>query len=215
MSQNPHAQFDETVLEMIEHSPIGAVPQTPAHRDAVGRLLAAHQIYADADHKDGYVTARSLARLPVFRATNLDALARGEIDAEALEANAAIYDRYVHSLAAGLRPKAEAVRLHVAGRPPMHRAKGAVVHDPMHTLFLVPGSGPHPGLPGNYLHGSLFQLSADAQASRWAIIIHDNDDGAERFEAATRQEALEKLIELVESAPFRLDELAALGFVAQ
>jgi hypothetical protein len=29
-----------------------------------------------------------------------------------------------------------------------------MAHDPIHTLFLVPGAGPNPGIPGNYLHGS-------------------------------------------------------------
>ena len=214
MTTNPQSQFDETVLEMIEHSPVGAVPQTPAYQDALKRLRSAHQIYADADHRDGYVTSRSLSRLPAFHAANLPALVKGEIEAEALEPNGAIFDRYVQSLSASLRQRAEAVRLQVAGRPIHHRAKGEAFKDPVHSLFLLPGSGPHPGLPGNYLYGVLTQLGADAKTARWAVIVHDNDDGAERFETDSRQEALDKVTELVESAPFRLDELAGLGFVA-
>src|SRR5471032_3401906 len=105
MPHNPHAQFDESVLDLIEHSPIGAVPGTPSHRDALNRLHASHQVYADADHKDGHVTARSLARRPCFHARNLDALIAGAIDATALEPNAGIFDRYVASLPAERRAR--------------------------------------------------------------------------------------------------------------
>ena len=98
MSQAPHAQFDEAVLDMIDRSPIGAVPTTPAYQDALVRLYAAHQVYASADHKDGHVTARSLASLPSFHAANLDELAAGKIRPEQLETNASIFDRYIHAL---------------------------------------------------------------------------------------------------------------------
>lgn len=213
MPHNPHAQFDETVLELIEHSPIGAAPNTPTHRDALGRLYASHQIYADADHKDGHVTARSLAKRPSFFAGNLDALLAGAIDTGALESNASIFDRYVQSLPADRRAKAEAVRLVVAGRPAHHRKHGGIVaHDPVHTLFLVPGAGPHVGLPGNYLYGSVLQLSLDPANTGWAIHIHDSDDGAAHCDAPSMADALEKLQELVASAPFHLRELEALGF---
>jgi hypothetical protein len=213
MPHNPHEKFDQTVLDMIEHSPIGAVPVTPAYQDAIGRLYASHQAYADADHKDGHVTARSLAKLPSFYAANLDEVAAGKTPPEALEANASIFTRYVQSLPAARQAKAESHRLAVAGKVAHHRAKhGAVVaHDPVHTLFLVPGAGPHPGLPGNYLYGSAFQLSADA-ASLWAVNLHDNDDGVALFNAPDMASALAKLQEVLASAPFNMNELEALGF---
>src|SRR5471032_827871 len=107
MSQNPHAHFDEIVLDIIYHSPVVAVPNTPSHQDALGRLRASHQVYADADHKDGHVTARALARRPSFFAGNLEALIAGTIDATALESNASIFDRYVQSLPVDRRAKAE------------------------------------------------------------------------------------------------------------
>ena len=213
MPQNPHAQFDETVLDLIEHSPIGAAPNTPTHRDALGRLRASHQLYADADHKDGHVTARSLARKPSFYANHLDAFTAGTLEAEALESNAHIFDRYVASLPADRRAKAEALRLHVAGRPAHHRKHGGVIaHDPVHTLFLVPGAGPHVGVPGNYLYGSVLQLSLDPANTGWAIHLHDSDDGAAHFDAPSQAEALAKFEELVASAPFHMSELEALGF---
>src|SRR6478735_274692 len=162
MAHDPHEQFDHAVLDIIEHSPTGAVPHTPAYQDALKRLYASHQVYADADHKDGHVTARSLARQPLFHAANLEALAEGRISPEELETNASIYDRYVQSLPSPLRAKAESYRVMVIGNP-------------VHTLFLVPGAGPHPGLPRNYLHGSLFQVSADA--AQWTVQVHDNLDG--------------------------------------
>jgi len=221
MSQDPHASFDQTVLEMIEHSPIGAVPHTPTYQEAIRRLYASHQVYASADFKDGHVTARALAKLPAFHAANLDALFAGQIGAEALEGNAAIFERYLQSLPAAGRAKAEARRLQVAGRPVQHRkhhgpGEAPAIHDPVHSLLLVPGTGPHTGLPGNYLYGSLFETlpptpAASARA-HWAVQLHDGEDGASTFEAATLPEALEKLQEVLASAPFHLSELAALGF---
>ena len=94
-----------------------------------------------------------------------------------------------------------------------YRAKhGAVaVHDPLHTLFFVPGAGPNPGLPGNYLHGSLLQLGADPAAG-WAVHLHDRDDGAAMCDLPTLRDALAKLQEVIASAPFHLNELGALGF---
>ncbi len=214
MPHNPHAQFDETVLELIEHSPIGAAPATPSHRDALARLYASHQIYADADHKEGHVTARSLARRPSFHAGNLDALIAGEIAPEALEANAPIFDRYVASLLVERRAKAESFRLLVAGRPAHHRKHGGVLaHDPVHTLFFVPGAGPNVGLPGNYLYGSMLQLSTDPVSSGWAIHVHDSDDGVAHFDAPAMADVLAKLQELLASAPFHLSEMEAIGFV--
>lgn len=214
MPHSPHAQFDQTVLDMIDHSPIGAVPVTPAYQDAVKRLYVSHQAYADADHKDGHVTARALAKRPAIHANNLEALIAGQIAPEALEASASIFARYILSLPAERRAKAESFRLAVAGRVAHHRAKQGVeaVHDPVHTLFLVPGTGPHPGLPGNYLYGSAFQVRADAATSPWAVHLHDSDDGAAHFDAPTMAEALAKVQEVLESAPFNMNELEALGF---
>jgi hypothetical protein len=214
MPPDPNTHFDQAVLDMIEHSPIGAVPVTPAYQDAINRLYASHQAYADADHKGGHVTARSLIKLPSFHASNLEALGAGQISAEALEPNARIFDRYVQSLPADRRARAESHRLTVAGRVAHHRAKHGVVvaHDPVHTLFLVPGTGPHPGLPGNYLYGSAFQVSADAATSRWAVHLHDSDDGAALFDASDMPAALAKVQEVLESAPFNMNELEALGF---
>ena len=217
MPHDPHAQFDQTVLEMIEHSPIGAVPFTPTYQDALKRLYASHQAYAHADHKNGHVTARSLAKLPHFHAKNLADLIAGRIGAEALEANGSIFDRYVQSLPAAVRVRAESFRLAVAGKVAHHRAKhvGAdkiiVAHDPIHTLFLVPGTGPNPGLPGNYLHGAAVQLRAEAD-SPWSVHLHDSDDGDALCESATMAESLAKLVEVVECAPFNMNELEALGF---
>lgn len=214
MPQAPNSQFDQTVLDMIEHSPIGAVPVTPAYQDAIRRLYASHQAYPDADHKDGHVTARSLIKLPSFYAANLDDVAAGKVSAEQLETNASIFDRYVQSLSAALRAKAEGKRLIVAGKVAHHRAKhgGVVAHDPIHTLFLVPGTGPHPGLPGNYLYGSAFQVSADAATSTWAVHLHDNDDGAVLYDAPNMADALAKTQEVLASSPFNMNELMALGF---
>jgi hypothetical protein len=218
MSQDPNAHFDATVLEMIEHSPVGAVPITPSYQDALKRLYAAHKVYADADHKDGHVTARSLARSQNFHAANLEALVAGTILPEALESNSSVFDRYVGSLPADRRARAEGFRTNVAGRPVLHRAKHAgseklpVAHDLTHTLFLVPGTGPHPGLPGNYLHGSVMELGAEAPAGSWAIQIHDNDDGAAVFNAPSMQAALSKLQEVLDSAPFNMNELGGLDF---
>lgn len=210
MPHDPHAEFDHAVLDMIERSPVGAVPHTPAYQDALTRLRATHQVYVHADHKGGFVTARALAKQPSFSAENLDALIAGEIAAEALEPNARIYDRYVQSLPAELRSKAESLRLSVAGKPAHHRSKhdGAVIHDPVHSVFLVPGAGPHPGLPGNYLFGFVHEMDAGA----WTVHLHDSDDGAASFAAPDLRAALSELQEVLASAPFHLEELEALGF---
>lgn len=217
MPHSPHAQFDQTVLDMIEHSPIGAVPHTPAYRDALERLYASHQVYADADHKDGHVTVRSLAKRPLFHANNLEQLTAGQIGPEALEPNAAIFDRYVQSLPEAARVKAESFRVRVVGRPIHHRKHHGAsatpfVHDAVHSLFLVPGAGLHPGLPGNYLYGSVFEVNPKLTPSPWAVHIHDADDGAALLDAADLPAALAKVQEALESAPFHLSELAALGF---
>jgi len=213
MAQNPHAQFDEAVLDMIERSPVGAVPSTPAYQDSLKRLYAAHKIYASADHKDGHVTARSLGGSPSFHAENLMSLRTGGSATEALETNDQIFDRYVNSLPEALRKKAETFRLLVAGRPAHHRKHGTAeaVHDPVHTLILVPGTGPHHGLPGNYLYGSVLQMTT-AETSPWAIHLHDSDDGVAVYDAATISEALDKFSELIASAPFTMEEIAALDF---
>jgi hypothetical protein len=213
MPPDPHAEFDSNVLDLIERSPVGTVPQTPAYQDALGRLRASHQIYPDADHANGFVTVRSLAARPCFHANNLEQLINGAIDVDALEANGAIFDRYVAALPAALRAKAASLRQQVAGRPVHHRKHGGVIaRDPMHTLVLVPGAGAHPGIPGNYLHGSMLQLSADPAAEGWAVHLHDSDDDAAMCDVPTLADALLKLQEVVASAPFHLSELGALGF---
>ena len=58
MSHDPNAEFDQSVLDKIDLSPIGALPATPAYQDALKRLYASRQVYAHADHKGGHVTAR-------------------------------------------------------------------------------------------------------------------------------------------------------------
>ncbi len=219
MSHDPHASFDQSVLDMIEHSPVGAVPHTPTYQDALRRLYAAHQVYASADHKDGHVTVRSLAALPPYHADNLDALIAGQIEPTSLEGNAAIFDRYVASLPTALRDNAETHRLKAAGRPIHHRkhhgaGEAPEIHDPVHSLFLVPGSGPRLGLPGNYLHGSLFEIVHPGASSNWIVQLHDSDDSASTFEAPTLPDAVAVLHEVLASAPFHLSELAALGFTA-
>jgi len=213
MSTDPNAEFDHAVLDKIDASPIGAVPTTPAYQDALRRLYAAQQVYASADHKGGHVTARSLIALPFFHAHNLDEFIAGTIDDTALETNASIYDRYVQSLAIDHRARAEKLRLMVTGKAIHHRAKHGVaaVHDPLHTLFLVPGVGPHPGLPGNYLHGAVFHVG-DEVTGAWVVNVHDSDDGASLFSTPKLPEALAKLQEVISSAPFHLNELEGLGF---
>jgi hypothetical protein len=210
---NPHAAFDHNVLELIELSPVGAVPGTPAYQDALGRLRSSHQVYPDAEHHDGFVTVRTLATRPCFRPNNLDALLAGAIDVERLETNASIFDRYVSSLPMTLRGKAEAFRAAVAGRPTHHRKHhGVVAADAAHILFLVPGAGAHPGIPGNYLHGAVLQLGADRSTSTWAVHVHDRDDGAALLDVPTLAAALAAMQDVIASAPFHLSELAALGF---
>jgi hypothetical protein len=211
--QDPHAEFDHAVLDKIEASPVGAVPYTPAYQDALKRLYAAQQVYPSADHKGGHVTARSLANLPSFHAENLGPFMTGAITEEQLETNKSIYDRYVASLPAAIRPKAESLRMMVIGKPILHRAKHGheVIHDPLHTLFLVPGAGPHPGLPGNYLHGAVFHVGDEA-TGKWVVHVHDSEDGASLFGTPKLPEALSKLEEVLACAPFHLKELDALGF---
>ncbi len=213
MSTDPNAEFDHAVLDKIDLSPIGAVPTTPAYQDALRRLYAAQQVYASADHKGGHVTARSLAQLPFFHAHNLADFIAGKITDDALETNASIYDRYVQSLPIDRRARAEKQRVMVIGKAIHHRAKHGVaaVHDPLHTLFLVPGAGPHPGLPGNYLHGAVFHVGDEATGA-WVVQVHDSDDGASVFQSPKLAEALAKLQEVLASAPFHLNELEALGF---
>ena len=214
MPHDPNAEFDHTVLDKIELSPSGAVPTTPAYQDALKRLYASQQVYAHADYKGGHVTTRSLIQLPLFHAQNLEAFIAGTITDDALESNASIYDRYVQSLPLDHRARAESLRVMVIGKPSHHRAKhdGVIVHDPLHMLFLVPGAGPHPGLPGNYLHGSVFHVGPDEVTGAWEIHLHDNDDGACVFRTPTLPEVLAKLQEVLASAPFHLNELEALGF---
>ena len=71
--------------------------------------------------------------------------------------------------------------------------------------------GPHPGLPGNYLYGSLYQAGADAKGA-WGIYLHDAEDGLARCELPDQAAALERFREVIASAPFQLAELDTLGF---
>lgn len=213
MSHDPFAQTDQNLLEMIEHSPVGAIPHTPTHQDALRRLIAAHQVYVSADHKDGYVTARSLAAQPLFHPQNLESFLAGKIDFESLEPDASIFSRYVQSLPPSLQEAAEACRPRVVAPPLHHRIRpgSEPIHDPLHTLFLIPGGGPNPGLPGNYLHGSVFQTHT-ANGDTWAVQVHDALDGVALSPAPSQSAAFEKLQELLASAPFLLSELDALDF---
>ena len=214
MPSSSDAEFEHAVLDMIEHSSTGSVPRTPSYDEILGHLRATHQVYASADHRDGHVTARSLAHLPVFHAANLDSFAEGAIAAEALEPNTAIFDRYVQSLPADARARAESCRESVAGRLIHHRPKqgAAATHDPVATLFLVPGGGPHPGLPGNYLHGMLMEANDSRYPAPWRILVKDSLDDVAILDAASVAEAVASLKDLFESAPFHLVELEALGF---
>ncbi len=217
MSHDPHAQIDQTVLDKIEQSPVGAVPHTPTYQDSLRRLHATHQVYASADFKDGHVTVRSLAKSPLFHANNLASLIAGKIDVSTLETNNSIFSRYVQSLPAALRDKAEALRGKVIGRVVMHRkysgpGEAPEIHDPVNSLFLVPGAGPHTGLPGNYLQGVLLEIMPPGAASTWKLELHDGEDGVSSMAAPTLPEALTALEEVISSAPFHLSELDALGF---
>ncbi|TAG28974.1 MAG: hypothetical protein EAZ36_05000 [Verrucomicrobia bacterium] len=91
------AHADHVLLDLIDHSPTGAVPHTPTHQDSLKRLLSSYQVYASADHKAGYVTTRSLRSLPCFHAQNLEAFLSGEIGAEAIEPDGPIYDPITRS----------------------------------------------------------------------------------------------------------------------
>lgn len=217
MSNAPLTQIELTVLDMIENSPVGSVPHTPTYQDALRKLHANHRVYSSADFKDGQVTVRSLAKAPLFYANNLDALIAGQIDVSALESNDRIFDRYVQSLPEALRVKAEGQRLRVIGKPIQHRkhhgpGEAPAVHDPVHSIFLVPGTGPHPGLSGNYLYGSLHEVMHAGAPSTWSVSLHDSDDGASALTAAAMPEALTALQDVIASAPFELNELATLGF---
>jgi hypothetical protein len=214
VSHHPDEAFDHAVLEQIEHSPRGIVPSTPSYQDSLRRLYAARQVFAHADYPDGHVTARSLAKLPLFYASNLDQLAQGAISPAQLESNGAIFDRYCAALAPVRRPAAEALRRTIVGRPVHHRVKAiaAGVHDLVHSLFLVPGAGYRSSMPGNYLYGSLVESAAHIGA--WGVIVHDAQDGVALFEAPELRAAIAKLQELLASAPFHMEELEAIGFHA-
>ena len=212
MPHHADEQFDHALLDLIEHSSTGAVPQTPTHQDALRRLIASHTVYSSAEHAGNYVTARSLSGLPSFSPNNLHALFTGEI--EAVESNASVFERYVHSLPAALQSHARSLLATVAGRPAKNRAKHGMpaAHDPVHALFLVPGAGSHPGLPGNYLYGFLAEGHAGATGTDWSLHLHDREDGEAVWHTADVKDAVAKLEELLESAPFHLRELEAFGF---
>jgi len=204
------------VLDIIEQSPVGAVPRTPAHQDAMRRLQDAHQVYASADHPDGFATSRVLATLPFFWAENLEDVLKGKVPVAELESDESIFNRYIDSLPDELKKVAEEGRGHVIERRQQHRThKGEDdVHDPMHTLLMMPGVGLNPGMSGNYLFGSLVQTEGTDEdlSGAWQIHLHDRDDGAAICEMASVEAALEKAEEVMVSAPFLLSELSALGF---
>jgi hypothetical protein len=208
------SEYDQAVLDLIEHRPGGSVPGTQSNQDALRRLRDTYQIYLSGDHKDGYVTARSLGAAPCFHASNLRDVMEGRSPPSAIEPNAVIFDRYVQSLPVDRREAAEAFRVGVAGRPVHHRAKLVgdakviVAHDPFRTLFLVPGGGIHPGLPGNYLYGAVLESSSRI----WSVEVHDSADGLVLCGAPSLPAALAKLFEVVGSTPFHLVELETLGF---
>lgn len=213
MPHDPLAEFDQTLLDVIENSPTGSVPHTPAYQDGLRRLRAAHQVYPSSDYKNGYVTVRSLAARPLFYAQNLEACLAGAVEVEALEADASIFSRYVGSLPPAKQAGAEAWRARVVARKAHHRVhNGVVAHEPAHTIFLVPGCGRAPGLPGDYLYGSVVQMGASGTEGPWELHIHDREDDVARCETATLAEALAKLQDVLASAPFLLSELALFGF---
>ncbi len=82
----------------------------------------------------------------------------------------------------------------------------------MNSLFLVPGTGPHPGLPGNYLQGALLEIMHPGAASTWKLELHDGETGVSSLAAPTMPEALTAMQDVISSAPFNLRELDALGF---
>lgn len=214
MPHSPHDEFDHAVLDMIERSSSGSVPRTPTYDEAIKRLLGSRQIYHSSDHRDGYVTARSLSSLACYVPAGLEGLVAAGGDASGVEQPNAVYDRYVAALPAPQRQKAESLRLSIAGKAVHHRPKtgGTLVRDPLHLLFLVPGAGPQPGLPGNYLRGMLDEVPSVAGATLWRIRVMDTDTDASEWTTADLGEAVARVGEVVACAPFHLDELAALGF---
>ena len=217
MPQASLTPFDLTVLDQIDHNATGSVPRTPTHDESITRLVAAQQVFHSSDYKDGYVTTRSLARQPLFVATGLQELAAHPEDHSQLESNLAVFDRYVASLPEAQRARAETFRLNTAGRPIHHRPKasGAAVRDPLHSIFFVPGAGPKPGLPGNYLRGSIDETQDAAHQTRYRIQVLDSDTDAAVCELPSLAAALAQLRDLIESAPFHLSELEGLGFEAR
>jgi hypothetical protein len=156
---------------------------------------------------------RALAARPSFHAGNIAAVVAGREAPTALEADTAVFDRYVASLPAALQPTAETFRPKAVGRRLLHRAKLAdTAHDPVHSLFLVPGVGLNPGLPGNYLYGSIIEDDAADPHCTWSLHVHDRDDGAASCDGLPRDAAWAKFEELLASAPFMLSELDALDF---
>lgn len=212
MPHHPNEQYEQAVLDLIDHSPNGAVPHTPTYQDALRNLIATFQVYPSSEHAGNFVTTRSLSGRPSFSAENIETLhSQG---GDELEANASIFERYVQSLDASLQTKARGLLATVAGRPAKHRAKHGIVtaHDPVHSLFLVPGAGPHPGLPGNYLYGFIAERNLPEAAKDWSLHLHDREDGEAVWHTPDVSEAIDTLRELLSSAPFHLRELETFGF---
>jgi len=199
---------------MIEHSPSGRAehsivpgfPETP---------LCLAQGLRRRGPQGRHVTARSLAARQNFHAANLDALIAGTIGPEALETNFSIFDRYVGSLPLDRRARAEGFRTKVPAGPsctgPNMRQREAS-HRPRSHAHPFPRSRDRPA------SGASRQLpvwlrdggGAGSAPASWAIQIHDNDDGAAVFNAPGMEAALSKLQEVLDSAPFNMNELGAL-----
>jgi hypothetical protein len=216
MTLDPFAQFDQQMLDVIEYNATGAVPHTPTHQDSLRRLIESHQVYASADYSDGFVTMRTLATQPFFWANNLEQVLTGKLPPADLESDESIFNRYAASLPESLQGAAEQARSLVVERRLQHRNKHGIeeFHDPLHTLLMMPGAGAHPGLAGNYLFGSLVQTGGTDEdlSGSGAINLHDRDDGAAFCEMDSVAAALEKVQDLMASAPFLLSELEALDF---
>jgi hypothetical protein len=56
------------------------------------------------------------------------------------------------------------------------------------------------------------EMGAGSPPGSWSVQVHDCDDGAAVFSAASLQGALAKLQEVLDSAPFNMNELGGLDF---
>jgi hypothetical protein len=72
---------------------------------------------------------------------------------------------------------------------------------------LIPGAGPHSGLPGEYLHAHLVH----SDECMW-ISVRDCDDGYITKVVDDKEEGLQELENLKKLAPFHLWELEEFGY---